>query len=194
MPIPPPTPFWPEKATEWVALIGGALGGVFGITAFIFSLLNYRRDRAKIALVFRARVKVSAPGYDPNALYHVLQVINEGRREVQIARIDGNFYKGDGFMFTDPVVRGAAVLSEKSPEATFFVKDEGFNLADVWYFSAYDGARREYRLKIHSFPTRWKKALAAWPARIRLRRELRARAKKKLDSYEVIAAKIEKPH
>src|SRR5437870_358688 len=132
MPIPPP-PFWPEKATEWVALIGGSFGGVFGSLAFIISILNYRRDRAKITLNFRARVKVKGPGYDPDALYHVLQVINEGRRDVQIARVDGNYYKGDGFMFTDPIVRGAAVLSEKSPEAVFFVKDQGFDLKDVWY-------------------------------------------------------------
>lgn len=189
MPV-PASPFWPQKAHEWVALVGGGAGALLGISSFVVSLLNYRRDRAKIALVFRARVKVSAAGYDPNALYHVLQVINEGRRDVQIARIDGNFYKGDGFMFTDPVVRGAAVLSEKSPEATFFVEDGGFNLADIWYFSAYDGARREYRLKIHRFPTRWNRALAAWPARMRLRRELRESARKKLDSYEVITAKV----
>jgi hypothetical protein len=43
--------FWPEKATEWVALIGGSLGGLLGTSAFVLSTLNYRRDRVRLQFV-----------------------------------------------------------------------------------------------------------------------------------------------
>jgi hypothetical protein len=188
MPIPLPT-FWPEKATEWVALIGGTVGGVLGSFGFILSILNYRRDRAKIRLRFRPHMHVTAPGYEPNQNYLVLQIFNEGRREVQISRADGNYYRGDGFTFTDPIVRGAPVLSEKSPEATFFLKEDSFNLQDIWYFSV-AAPVRESRVYVDRVPKRWWRALQMWPTRLRLRREIRARRAKRLETDEVLVGKV----
>ena len=36
--------FWPTKATEWIALVGGVLGTF----AFVLSVLDYRRDRPRL--------------------------------------------------------------------------------------------------------------------------------------------------
>jgi hypothetical protein len=180
MPIPPHSPFWPEKATEWLSLIGGLVGGIFGPGAFILSILNYRRDQAKIRLRIRPRMRVRASGYDPNTDHLLLIVVNEGRRPVQIAHAAAQYYRGDGFTFADTFVRGAPpVLSEESPETTIIARQE-FNLDDIWYF--YVAAPvREYRTYVHPIPKRWWRALRAWRQRIRLRQEVCDRRRKQLE-------------
>lgn len=177
--------FWPEKATEWVALVGGTLGGVLGTSAFVLSILNYRRDRAKIRLRLKPHMRVAG---DQIGDHLVLLVANEGRREIQIPHAIGQYYNGDAFTFPD---LSGPVLSEKSPNATFIVKED-FNVADLWY--VYVAAPvREYRVYVDRIPKRWWRALRTWPERIRKRRDLRERRKKRL-SPEVIALKpVAKP-
>lgn len=188
MPVPPPPPFWPEKATEWVALIGGTLGGVLGTFGFILSILNYRRDRAKIRLHLRPHMRVNAPGYDPNANHLILRVINEGRRSVQIAHGAARYYHGDHFTFAHTLVRGSPVLSEESPETTLIAKED-FVLDDIWYFYV-AAPLREYRIYVHPIPKRWWRAIRTWPQRIRHDRQVRERRNNR-ESYEVIEAKAD---
>ncbi|HEX7680251.1 MAG TPA: hypothetical protein VF713_19120 [Thermoanaerobaculia bacterium] len=76
MPIPPPPTFWPTKATEWVALIGGVLGTF----AFTLSLFNYRRDRAR--LHFAAYDDSDDQWVKRKTIY--LAVSNIGRRPIRI--------------------------------------------------------------------------------------------------------------
>jgi len=180
MPIPPPPPFWPEKATEWVALVGGTLGGVLGTFAFVLSILNYRRDRPKIRLRLKPHMRLAG---DPIGDYLVLLVANEGRREVQATHAIGQYYNGDAFTFPDLT---GPVLSEKSPNATFVVKEDSLS-PDLWY--VYVAAPvREYRVYVDPLPKRWWRALRAWPERVRKRRDLRERRKNRLSS-EIIALK-----
>src|SRR5947209_5165027 len=89
MPVPS---FWPEKATEWVALIGGSLGGLLGTSAFILSVLNYRRDRANLQFVSRQETyypddesEMDADKiYIPDKIILKLRVTNMGRRPIRV--------------------------------------------------------------------------------------------------------------
>lgn len=176
-------PFWPEKATEWIALVGGSLGGILGTLGFVMSILNYRRDRADVQLDFKSGMKIRI---DPPNTYLVLSVWNRGRREVQIARADANFYTGDGGTLMSSVAQGPANLSEKSPEVSYLAREGEFPLDSVWFFSVADGARREYRRYVHIFPKRWFLALKNSPARLRLAHENRVRRRKRLDEPTLI--------
>lgn len=174
MPIPPPPPFWPEKATEWVALIGGALGGVLGTLAFLISIFNYRRDTAKLRVKFSGRKPylIPTPPYDPQTEYYFIRVVNYGRRPVQILRADGHFYRGGGFHI---VGSSGSVLSEQSPETVIPFEAAGVDLDAIWYFSVQSGGDRETRCYVASRWERFRKALHHWPDRRKLRAELKAR-------------------
>ena len=59
---------------------------------------------------------------------------------IQIPHAIGQYYNGDAFTFPD---LSGPVLSEKSPNATFIVKED-FDVTDIWY--VYVAAPvREYR-------------------------------------------------
>lgn len=70
---------WPEKADEWVALIGGIVGTLLGLSSVLLTLLNYRRDNARLRLV---------AGDDMGEHAHrrlYLSITNIGRRPIHIS-------------------------------------------------------------------------------------------------------------
>ena len=176
MPFPPPPPFWPEKATEWIALVGGAIGGLLAPFAFIISILNYRRDVAKLRVKFSGRKPylVAIPPYDPNVEYYFIRAVNYGRRPVQILRADGHFYRGGGFHIAGS---SGSVLSEQNPETVIPFEAAGVDLDSIWYFSVTSGGDHETRCYVSSRWTRFRKALQHWPDRRKLRAKLQARDK-----------------
>ena len=161
----PTPPFWPEKATEWVSLFGGLLG----TAAFVLSILNYRRDRAKIRLRLKTHMRVNSPQFDPNADHLILLATNAGRRDIQLTTAGAEYYRGGGFSFPDHILYGAPVLSEKAPEYTFILKQE-FDLSEIRYF-AVGTPQGERRLYLDSFPRRWWRTFRTWPSRRRHRRD-----------------------
>jgi hypothetical protein len=162
MPLPS---FWPEKATEWIALIGGALGGLLGTLAFVLSVLNYRRDRAKLA--FAAEQLEPEPilppdfdttqGYDkivfPDNVIFKLRVTNLGRRPIRIEEAWAILSGPRPAMFLK-VQRGekedgptGVVLTESDRSVicvtTGYIK--GFSLKDIIRFEVYDSGFRQHR-------------------------------------------------
>jgi hypothetical protein len=178
MPISPP-PFWPEKATEWIALIGGSLGGLLGTAGFILSILNYRRDRAKVRLALRTHMRVkNSPDFDPNADHLILTATNAGRRDIQLSHAGAEYYRGGGISFPDHLLYGAPVLSEKAPSYDYILKQD-FDLSEIRYFSV-GTPQGEHRLYLDPIPKHWWRALRTWPRRRRHRRDTDKRRKEQL--------------
>jgi hypothetical protein len=168
MPVPS---FWPEKATEWVALIGGAFGGLLGTLAFLLSVLNYRRDRSKLG--FSAEQETPEPIYPPdlnpfepittleayknivfpdNVIFK-LRVTNLGRRPIRIEEVWGILGgPRPDLQFklqteTTESDSPGIVLTESEPTAIYksdgYIK--GFGIKDIIRFAVYDSAYREHR-------------------------------------------------
>ncbi len=145
-------PWWPQKAHEWVAIIGGSVGAITGIGSLVIALLNYRRDRPRIRVSFGLNSKVIGhPAYDPAKDYIVVRIVNHGRREVQINRVDALLYEGGGYLIRDS---GGSVLSEANPETVVLVERTKLDLREVSCFRVLTGADQEYRCYVHNLPKR----------------------------------------
>jgi hypothetical protein len=131
VPIPPAPTFWPTKATEWVALVGGVLGTF----AFTLSLFNYRRDRARLHF----------HGYDDSNDQRIprrtiyLYVTNIGRRPIEVSA--PWIYWRDGHNWpmreTKPII-----LTEQGHTTFELTKDRLID--DVLAFSVRDSAQKFY--------------------------------------------------
>lgn len=157
MPVPS---FWPEKATEWVALIGGALGGLLGTSAFVLSILNYRRDRAKLA--FFASQETYYPEeeseedadkiYIPDKIILKLRVTNLGRRPVRIDSAWALLYGMPVLLSLEREGRKAdgpgTVLTESEPTAIYVscpLELEQLDINGIVRFEVWDSAYRTHR-------------------------------------------------
>lgn len=192
MPVPS---FWPEKATEWVALIGGVFGGVLGTLAFIMAILNYRRDRAKLA--FYAQQLEPEPivpldfdetqDYDsivfPDNVIFKLRVTNLGRRPIRIeeawAVLNGprpalllQLEAGENKEGPPGIA-----LTESEPSATYVTRGyiRGFSLNDFVRFEIYDSAFREHRYYHRGYFRTRLSQIPYWISDFRRKREMRRR-------------------
>lgn len=186
MPVPQ---FWPEKATEWVALIGGSLGGLLGTAAFVLSVLNYRRDRAR--LHFFAKQETYYPDketeqdaagiYTPDSVIFKLRVTNFGRRPIRIESAWALLHGVPLLLALEPEKKDAAgiVLTESEPTAIYMscpLKPERLIIEDVVRFEVCDSAYRTYRYYHRNYVlTHIRQALHPLRARLASRRLLKPR-------------------
>jgi hypothetical protein len=149
------TSFWPEKATEWIALIGG---GAVGPLAFAISILGYRRDRA--VLMFAASEEeyfdtgepetLDASIYDDKTVFR-LQVTNRGRRPVRIQSVGLRLYDLPVVLLLNPERKSddsmGILLTESGASASYVTepfKIGEATLRDFMRFEICDSAYREY--------------------------------------------------
>jgi hypothetical protein len=129
---------WPEKAHEWVALIGGILGTLLGLSSFLLAFLNFRRDRAQFRLV---------AGDDMGEYAHrrqYLSATNIGRRPIQI---------GAPWIFFRNIPRGNPLHPESEETYTLtenqrhiFEWESEVPLTEVEAFVIYDTTGRRHWL------------------------------------------------
>jgi hypothetical protein len=148
--------FWPEKATEWVALMGGLLG----ISGFVLSILNYRRDRARLR--FTASQETYYPDqeseedagkiYIPDTVILKLRVTNLGRRPIRIESAGALLYGMPLLLVLEPEKKdiGAtgSVLTESEPTLIYVscpLKPDQLCIEDVVRFEVCDSAYRTHR-------------------------------------------------
>jgi len=164
-------PWWPQKAHEWIALIAGSVGAITGIGGLVMGLLNYRRDRPRMRVSFGLnQTVIGYHDYDPAKEYIVVRIVNQGRREVQINRVDALLYKGGGYLIPNC---GGSVLSEANPETVVLVERTKLDLREVSCFSVRTGADQEYRCYVHKLPNRLLRFWQHRDSRRKMRREVR---------------------
>jgi len=152
--------FWPERATEWVALIGGSLGGLLGTSAFILSILNYRRDRAKLQFVAKQEIyypedesELDADKiYIPDKIILKLRVTNMGRRPIRIESAGALLYGMPVLLLLQPETKDSdsagIVLTESEPTAIYVsgpLRPEDLTIDSIVRFEVCDSAYREHR-------------------------------------------------
>lgn len=157
MPVPA---FWPEKATEWVALIGGALGALLGTSALVVSILNYRRDRSKLKFVANQETyypedesELDADEiYIPDKIILKLRVTNMGRRPIRIESAGALLYGTPVLLMLTPEKKDSdpagIVLTESEPSAIYTsgpLKPEDLTIEHIERFEVCDSAYREHR-------------------------------------------------
>lgn len=152
-------PFWPEKATEWVALIGGVMGGLLGTAAFALSLLNYRRDRANLKFVVTQETHYPPPEPDkfsiPDGIFFQLRITNVGRRPIRIESVYALLHNrpefGPVLVSLEPENReadaGSVVLTESDPTVAYVsgpIEEDELSIRDIVRFEILDSAYRLY--------------------------------------------------
>lgn len=152
--------FWPEKATEWIALIGGSLGALLGTSAFVVSILNYRRDRAR--LQFAAQQETYYPDdedeidtdkiYIPDKVILKLRVTNMGRRPIRIESAWALLYGIPVLLALEPTKKNTdpagIVLTESEPTAIYAscpLNPDQLTINDIVRFEVCDSAYRTHR-------------------------------------------------
>jgi hypothetical protein len=158
MPLSPS--FWPEKATEWVALIAGSLGGLLGTFAFVMSILNYRRDRAKLRFFAEQESYYPDEVYDedfdeiyiPDKIVLKLRVTNLGRRPIRIESAWALLPHLPVLLKLGPEKKDAdplgIVVTESEPTAIYVSSPhqaKELSIQDIVRFEVYDSAYREHR-------------------------------------------------
>ena len=144
--------FWPEKATEWVALLGGLLG----ISGFVLSILNYRRDRAKLQFVPSQETyypdEDTGEIYIPDKVILKLRVTNMGRRPIRIESAGALLYGMPLLLVLEPEKKDtgarSSVLTESEPTVIYVscpVKPDQLCIEDVVRFEVCDSAYRTHR-------------------------------------------------
>jgi len=159
-PVMPVPAFWPEKATEWVALIGGALGALLGTSALVVSILNYRRDRSKLKFVANQETyypedesELDADEiYIPDKIILKLRVTNMGRRPIRIESAGALLYGTPVLLMLTPEKKDSdpagIVLTESEPSAIYTsgpLKPEDLTIEHIERFEVCDSAYREHR-------------------------------------------------
>lgn len=148
--------FWPEKATEWVAVMGGLLG----ISAFVLSILSYGRDRASLLFVVSQETYYPEQAdedddgkiYIPDTVRWKLRVTNLGRRPIRIESAAALLYGLPLLLVLEPEKKdtGASgtVLTESEPTVIYLscpLKPDQLCIEDVVRFEVCDSAYRTHR-------------------------------------------------
>jgi hypothetical protein len=152
--------FWPEKATEWIALIGGSFGALLGTSAFVLSVLNYSRDRARLQFVAKEETyypedesEIDADKiYIPDKVILKLRVTNLGRRPIRIDSAWALLHGLPLLLALEPKKKDAdpagIVLTESEPTAIYVscpLDPDQLTIDGIVRFEVCDSAYRTHR-------------------------------------------------
>ncbi len=159
---------------EIVTLVASVLGMVFGVAGLTLGVLNYLRDRPRVAIVVSWDIRI-IPSQHPKPTGGPLQktfvrveIANLGRRPIFIARVCFKFPRGAPTTWAlIPESLGGKKLGEGDPPHAYLVDQVDFSEhASYWKeirVVAVDSAGKEYGQNLDSKnPPTWVTGLDIW--------------------------------
>lgn len=134
-------------------------GALAASASLIWHVYGIWRDKVRVVLGIQGNMRVAPPEnafpYKPDTDYYMLKVVNKGRRPVKLQQAGVKLFSSKRYIvfsdsFTVPINR---VLTETSPATQFLCEQTQFDLEDVEFIWALDGAGRKYKKYLHKLPT-----------------------------------------
>lgn len=156
-----------------VTFVTSILGMVFGLAGLTLGIMNYLRDRPRVAIVVNWDVRMmpnqhQMPKGDHRKTFVLVHVANLGRRPIFIARVGFKFPKGAPSAWAlIPESLGGKKLAEGDPPHAYFVDQADFSQhAKYWtkiQVVALDSAGKEYAQKLDPrSPPNWVTGIDKW--------------------------------
>lgn len=122
-------------------------GAIIATLNIIFSLLKYLRDRPRIKLEIKKNQRILNGPYDENKTYVVVNVINKGRRPINIGVAEGKFVNGKSFILTDSWAGNTPrILDEKNPRTFFAIEQSSIQDNEIYYVLVRDNTDRVFKM------------------------------------------------